>query len=158
MTETKQWDLWTEILAARAKAHEKHGANSIEAIRPDDPRWLTILVEEVGEVAHTLTYDADPGQTRAELVDVASVVTAWLDAMDGRARVIADPRAPLGWLDGPGRVPQYESGPVPSVPEGGPVRCPDCEGDGYEVRVAYSDGTPVRTRCLRCDGEGTVES
>ena len=51
-------NLWVEILTGRAKAHQKHGANSIEAIPADDPRWLSILVEEIGEVAHAMTYDS----------------------------------------------------------------------------------------------------
>ena len=83
-------NLWVEILTGRAKAHQKHGANSIEAIPADDPRWLSILVEEIGEVAHAMTYDS--GQTiddiRAELVDVAAVATAWIDSIDGVARIL----------------------------------------------------------------------
>jgi hypothetical protein len=77
-------DLWREIMNAREKAHEKHGSNSIEAIPPIDPRWLSILVEEVGEASHELTYDADgsPASLRAELIDIASVVTAWISAID----------------------------------------------------------------------------
>jgi hypothetical protein len=89
--------VWTEIQESRAKAHAKHGENSIEAIRANDPRWLSILVEEVGEVAHELTYDAAPTEqsynpherhkrqavrVRRELLDVLSVASAWLDATD----------------------------------------------------------------------------
>lgn len=68
------------INAARIRAHEKHGTNSVESIDHDDPRWLAILVEEVGEVAHALTYDADPTRLADELVDVLTVASAWLDA------------------------------------------------------------------------------
>lgn len=71
---------WQIINDARAAAHAKHGENSIEAIPSDDPRWLPILVEEVGEVAHALTYDATDANLRAELIDVLSVASAWLDA------------------------------------------------------------------------------
>lgn len=71
----------TEVGQARWRAHAKHGAKSIEVIAPTDPRWLSILVEEVGEVAHELTYDAD-GSIRAELVDVLTVATAWIAAID----------------------------------------------------------------------------
>ncbi|MGN8049567.1 WDGH domain-containing protein [Curtobacterium sp. 22159] len=93
---------WTEIEQARAKAHAKHGDNSIEGITADDPRWLSILAEEGGEtseatllawnallqarlgrVAHEQTYDAT-GSLRGELIDVLAVASAWLDALDGR--------------------------------------------------------------------------
>ena len=65
---------------ARQKAHAKHGDNSIEAIDATDPRWLSILVEEVGEIAHALTYDAKDTRVVDELVDVLAVASAWLDA------------------------------------------------------------------------------
>ncbi|MGY4768948.1 hypothetical protein ACXC9Q_18710 [Kribbella sp. CWNU-51] len=74
--------LMTEAYRARAAAHAKHGPNSIEALSPDSPRWLPVLVEEVGEIANTLTYDGPSHRTRAELIDVLAVVTAWLDALD----------------------------------------------------------------------------
>lgn len=75
-------DTWREIMNARLKAHQKHGANSIESIAPDDPRWLAILVEEVGEVAHTLTYDGPKKDLRAELIDVLAVASAFVAAID----------------------------------------------------------------------------
>lgn len=69
-------------MRAREKAHEKHGANSIESIAADDHRWLTILVEEVGEVANALTYDGPSEGLRGELIDVLAVASAWLAAID----------------------------------------------------------------------------
>lgn len=72
---------YDEIQATRDAAHAKHGENSIEGIDARDPRWLSILVEEVGEVAHELTYDAT-GDLRAELLQVAAVAAAWVDAID----------------------------------------------------------------------------
>jgi hypothetical protein len=103
---------WTEIEQARAKAHAKHGENSIEGITAADPRWLSILVEEggetseatllawnallqarIGRVAHEQTYDAR-GSLRGEIVDVLAVASAWLDAVDGAApAAAADPGA-----------------------------------------------------------------
>lgn len=65
----------------RVAAHKKHGDNSIESIDPHSPRWLSILVEEVGEVAHELTYDSD-GSLRAELLDTITVAIAWVAALD----------------------------------------------------------------------------
>ena len=73
--------LYREVLNSRRKAHEKHGENSIEAVTWHDPRWLSILVEEIGEVAHALTYDSGASLTdlRSELVDVLAVASAWAD-------------------------------------------------------------------------------
>lgn len=75
-------ELWREILDARRDAHAKHGPNSIEGRPADDPGWLAILVEEVGEVAQQLTYDHDGRKLRAELVDVLAVASAWLVSVD----------------------------------------------------------------------------
>lgn len=67
----------------RELASEKHGNESIEALPVGDVRWLAILIEEVGEVARTRTYDS--GATLVdladELVDVMAVCGAWLDAL-----------------------------------------------------------------------------
>ncbi|WP_327639563.1 hypothetical protein OHB24_14705 [Kribbella sp. NBC_00482] len=82
-------DLIIEATRARAKAHAKHGDNSIESLAADSPHWLPVLVEEVGEVANTLTYDGPDLETRAELMDVLAVVTAWIDAIDTRDRLNA---------------------------------------------------------------------
>jgi NTP pyrophosphatase (non-canonical NTP hydrolase) len=75
-----------EVAVSRIKAHDKHGDNSIEAIVGDDfGRWLPILGEEFGEVAHAMTYDAKGdtlAEVRAELIDVATVATAWVAAID----------------------------------------------------------------------------
>lgn len=76
-------DPWREILRAREAAHAKHGPHSIEALPADDPRWLPVLVEEVGEVARALTYDNHSrARLRTELVDVLAVASAWLAASD----------------------------------------------------------------------------
>lgn len=91
-----------EVVAGRLRAHEKHGDQSIEAIEATDLRWLSILVEEVGETAHELTYDAQrrvdvysgeplpPAEQRKrhleelrkELLDVATVAVAWIASID----------------------------------------------------------------------------
>lgn len=78
-----------DVTAGRIKAHAKHGENSIEGIAPDSPRWLSILVEEVGEASHELTYDAT-GSLRAELLDVATVAVAWIAALDRTEQAGAD--------------------------------------------------------------------
>jgi hypothetical protein len=74
-------ELWREIIGARVAADKKHGKNSIEQVAPDSPRWLTILGEEFGEVCRALTYDGT-SDLRSELIDVAAVATAWIDAID----------------------------------------------------------------------------
>lgn len=85
--------LYREVQDARRKAHEKHGANSIEVASPDSPRWLAILVEEIGEVANSLTYDGPTGNLRAELIDILAVASAWVSAVD-RERAISTGHAP----------------------------------------------------------------
>lgn len=75
-------ELFREVLKARRAAHAKHGDNSIEYVSADDPRWLSILVEEVGEIAHALTYDGPKMNLRAELIDVLAVVSAWIDRIN----------------------------------------------------------------------------
>lgn len=69
------------ITMERFKATQKHGKESINALAASDPRWLPILMEEVGEAAAELNYDA-AGSLRAELVQVAAVACAWIDAID----------------------------------------------------------------------------
>ena len=70
---------------------DAHGAkgNSRENAHWSDPEWLAILMEELGEVAHELTYDArDHADTREwlrkELVQVAAMACAWIAAIDQR--------------------------------------------------------------------------
>jgi len=74
-------DIYREVLRAREAAHTKHGQNSIEAQAGDSPRWLAILVEEIGEVANAQTYDTK-ANLRAELIDVLAVASAWVAALD----------------------------------------------------------------------------
>ena len=73
-----------DVQAARARAHAKHGhteGGSMEQMTPDRPAWLAILGEEYGEVCRALTYDGT-SDLRAELIDVLSVASAWVDAID----------------------------------------------------------------------------
>lgn len=84
-------DVFVEVWEERERAHTKHGPNSIEEVPADDLRFLATLVEEVGEVAQTLTYDKVAAavfdgvvplqRTREELIQVAAVATAWADAI-----------------------------------------------------------------------------
>lgn len=82
--------VWNEVRASRVQAHAKHGVNSIEAVPASSPRWLPILVEEVGEVASALTYEGEQN-LRAELIDVLAVASAWVESIDRARPQIADP-------------------------------------------------------------------
>lgn len=62
--------------AAFLAAQAKHGPNSIGALAGDDPRWLSILVEEVGEAAHMQTY-ATPNMTTSRLSANSSRSPPW---------------------------------------------------------------------------------
>ncbi|WGD37555.1 hypothetical protein [Lysinibacter sp. HNR] len=83
--ELKDTRLWDEVSRARAAAHKKHGEESVDALPLNDPRWLSILVEEIGEIATELHRpEVDSSALRAELVDVMALASAWLDAIDER--------------------------------------------------------------------------
>jgi NTP pyrophosphatase (non-canonical NTP hydrolase) len=81
-------EVYAEVHAERVRAHTKHAArgNSREDQPWYDHEWLPILVEEVGEVAHELTYDTHDKDRahwlRKELVQVAAMACAWIDAID----------------------------------------------------------------------------
>lgn len=82
-----------EIHRERIRAHIKHGAkgNSREDAPWTDVEWLPILMEELGEVAHELTYDADneaalKDRLRKELVQVAAMAVAWIESIDSNDR------------------------------------------------------------------------
>lgn len=82
------------IQAEAIRAHTKHGDNSL--INPNMPTILKLaaLMEEVGEVARTLTYDNLPqlDSTKAywkehiieELIQVASVAASWVESLKGQ--------------------------------------------------------------------------
>ncbi|HYW86820.1 MAG TPA: hypothetical protein VFB50_03570 [Chloroflexota bacterium] len=86
----KQTRVYTDVHDERERAHAKHGAkgNSREDQPWTEKEWLPILVEEVGEVAHLLTYDVvymgeqHRIEMRKELVQVAAMACAWIDAID----------------------------------------------------------------------------
>jgi NTP pyrophosphatase (non-canonical NTP hydrolase) len=85
--------IYGQVELERRKAHAKHDPNgdSMERLRWDDPAWLPVLVEEVGEVARVLceqrhgSYNHLNGVTshlRKELIQVAAMACAWIDAID----------------------------------------------------------------------------
>lgn len=88
------WQPYVDVHKERIRAHLKHGAvgNSREDAHWTNDEWLPILMEELGEVAHLLTYDARYEQEkgaftrqdelRKELVQVAAMACAWIVAID----------------------------------------------------------------------------
>ena len=79
-----------QVLQERTRQVEKFGDQSH---KPDD-RWLGILQEELGEVAHELNEIDLSGQppglserirVRDEVLQVAAVALAWLEATEKRA-------------------------------------------------------------------------
>lgn len=84
------WSPYGEVHRERIRAHAKHSKSgkSCEQMGPDDSYWLAVLLEEVGEVANALiesrlgTRDGFK-KAREELIQVAAMATAWIDAIDG---------------------------------------------------------------------------
>lgn len=85
-------EIWREVQAERERAHRKHGDTSMEALPVDDLTRLTVLMEEVGEVARWFNEsrrrDMQNGELRAELIQVAAMAGAWADALTYRGQVI----------------------------------------------------------------------
>ena len=79
-----------EIYEKRKIAHEKHGDKSIEANEQSFDRLMSILTEEVGEVAmainDSIVENWSDEQTlwnvRLELIDVITVASAWVARID----------------------------------------------------------------------------
>lgn len=100
--------VYEDVHRERIRAHDKHDdhGQSMERKSWDDPAWLSVLVEEVGEVARELCeqrHDVDRAarqesmhiagldrameltfmaRLREELVQVAAMACAWIDACD----------------------------------------------------------------------------
>jgi NTP pyrophosphatase (non-canonical NTP hydrolase) len=88
------WRPYSDVHRERIRAHDKHDSNgdSMERKAFTDVAWLSVLVEEVGEVAKALCDHrhhgeySDPAalaaELRGELVQVAAMTVAWIDAID----------------------------------------------------------------------------
>lgn len=75
------------VHAERIRAHVKHGELSAEVMEWDNPRWLPIVIEEIGEVALVIN-ERDLGNISPEgarqaitpeLTQVAAMLCAWLE-------------------------------------------------------------------------------
>ncbi len=89
-------DCWVPaVLAERARQDTTWRGGLGDCSHPDTPdrQRLTVLTEEVGEVARAIL-DHQPDQLRAELVQVAAVCAAWLEGLHHHAteRRTADDR------------------------------------------------------------------
>lgn len=80
------------IQAEATRAHAKHGDRSMMGEAYTHSDRLAILMEEVGEVAHELTYDQgllvpDSPEHRdrlvKELVQVAAMAATWIEFLEG---------------------------------------------------------------------------
>lgn len=85
-----QGRVYGDMHRERIRAHEKHDANgdSMERKTFDDPRFVTTVTEEVGEVCRALNdhlsgpRDRLAKEMRGELVQLGAMVAAWIDAVD----------------------------------------------------------------------------
>lgn len=91
------WFPYSAVHRERIRAHEKHHnkpGGSMEMKDHDDPDWLPVLVEELGEVARVLcehrhgrlTDDERDDALHLELVQVAAMSAAWIEAIHETVR------------------------------------------------------------------------
>ena len=95
---TAKPDIYSEVRNERERAHAKHGETSMEGLPVTDMTRLSVLMEEVGEVArefnearhrqhqrllpeHERVLAIDHVALRAELIQVAAMATAWADVL-----------------------------------------------------------------------------
>lgn len=69
-------DILGDVLHERESQYEKWGQQD-----HDEDRWMVILMEEVGEVARAI-FDENPDNYRKELMQVAAVAVAAIEAFD----------------------------------------------------------------------------
>ncbi len=76
------------IQAEATRAHLKHGEHSMLGPHYSSGDRLAILMEEVGEVAHELTYDQDGDRDKLvkELIQVAAMAATWIEHLEGGQR------------------------------------------------------------------------
>ena len=74
-----------ELAAEVTRLEKLHGDNSISTLALTDPSAaLSVLVEEVGEVARALNDYSAEEALRAELVQVGACALAWILSIDQR--------------------------------------------------------------------------
>lgn len=79
-----------ELAAEANRAHHLHGETSMRSAEWNHPRRVTILVEELGEIAEVMN-DLDHGKlepiravvdAREELVQLGAMVLDWISTLD----------------------------------------------------------------------------
>lgn len=86
MTSSPSPTVWDEVQAERERAHAKHGDTSMESLSAFDLTRLSVLMEEVGEVAREFNEFRHTGEIRAadlrkELIQVAAMAGSWADTL-----------------------------------------------------------------------------
>lgn len=76
ITAIDAYDVCQDIMTERMRQFKKWGVQD-----HDEDRWMVILMEEVGEVARAI-FDENPDNYREELVQVAAVAVAAIEAFD----------------------------------------------------------------------------
>ena len=76
------------IQAEATRAVVKHGDHSMLGPHYTPGDRLAILMEEVGEIAHELTYDqpGDRDKLVRELIQVAAMAASWVEFLEGGTR------------------------------------------------------------------------
>lgn len=71
-----------EILRERVRQNLKHPGRTLDTGEFSEAEKLVVLMEEVGELAHELTYDSDHDDDKvyAELTQVAALAFAWMES------------------------------------------------------------------------------
>lgn len=72
------------VIIEREKQDKEWGPDRIQTFY----EWLPILTEEVGEVARVMNEKESNERLRDELVHVAAVAVAWMEAIDQRGRKV----------------------------------------------------------------------
>jgi hypothetical protein len=139
------------IQAEATRAHLKHGEHSMLGKKYSSGDRLAILVEEVGEVAHELTYDSGgPGGGRRdelvkELIQVAAMAATWVEFLEGRHDT-AD-------VTTPGLVLSDLTVSAPGMPRMTPRSLPELLGYWRERRAAAPRGIAFQVRVCAEDLE-----
>ncbi len=75
------------VAAERIRQRVLHPGHTLDDPSLTHAERLIALCEEVGEVAHAMTYDEDAeDELEKELVQVAACALAWLDSFDAGRR------------------------------------------------------------------------
>lgn len=93
------------IQAEATRAYLRHGDNSMLGSKYTSGDRFAILVEEVSEVAHELTYDQDGDRDKLvkELIQVAAMAATWVEFLEGggaraaQARDVGEGITDMAW-------------------------------------------------------------